>query len=46
MSALLLEQEGVADVRDFKLGGAGESLTLGERELVVVGTLTLTEVRA
>ena len=46
VSALLLEQEGVADVRDFKLGGAGESLTLGERELAVAGTLTLTEVRA
>ena len=46
VSALLLDCEGVADVRSFTLGGAGTSLALGEREIGVPGTLTLTEVTA
>lgn len=46
MSAILLDQEGVADVTAFTLGGAGTSFALGEREIAAVGTLTLTEVRA
>ena len=46
VSALLLDCEGVADVRSFTLGGAGTSLALGEREIGVPGTMTLTEVTA
>lgn len=43
---LLLDCEGVADVSDFTLNGSGDSLTLGDREVPVAGTLTLTEVSA
>ena len=46
VSALLLDCEGVADVRSFTLNGAGTSLVLGEREIGVPGTVTLTEVTA
>ena len=46
VSALLLDCVGVADVRSFTLNGAGTSLALGEREIGVPGTLTLTEVTA
>ena len=46
VSAILLDQEGVADVTAFTLGGAGTSFALGEREIGVPGTVTLTEVTA
>ena len=46
VSAILLDQEGVADVTVFTLGGAGTSFALGEREIGVPGTVTLTEVTA
>lgn len=46
VSAILLDQEGVADVTAFTLGGAGTSFVLGEREIGVPGTVTLTEVTA
>lgn len=46
MSALLLDCEGVEDVRAFTLVGAAASLALGEREVGTVGTVTLTEVTA
>ena len=46
MSAILLDQEGVAEVTAFTLGGAGTSFALGEREIGVPGTVTLTEVTA
>lgn len=37
VSAILLDQEGVADVTAFTLGGAGTSFVLGEREIGVPG---------
>lgn len=46
VSAILLDREGVADVTAFTLGGAGTSFALGEREIGVPGTVTLTEVTA
>lgn len=46
VSAILLDQEGVADVTAFTLSGAGTSFALGEREIGVPGTVTLTEVTA
>lgn len=46
VSAILLDQEGVADVTAFTLGGAGTSFALGEREIGVPGTVTLKEVTA
>ena len=46
VSAILLDQEGVADVTAFTLGGAGTSFALGEREIGVPGTVTLTDVTA
>ena len=45
MSAILLDQEGVADVTAFTLGGAGTSFVLGEREIGVPGTVTLTKIQ-
>ena len=43
---LLLDCPGVADVSGFTMNGSGDSLTLTEGAVPVVGTLTLTEVRA
>ena len=43
---LLLDTEGVADVATFTLCGGEDSVTLTEREVPVVGTLTVTEVQA
>lgn len=46
VSALLLDSEGIADVTAFTLCGSAASLALGEREVAVVGEVTLTEVSA
>lgn len=43
---LLLDCPGVADVSGFTMNGSGDSLTLAEGAVPVVGTLTLTEVKA
>lgn len=43
---LLLDCAGVADVSGFTMNGSGDSLTLQEGAVPVVGTLTLTEVKA
>lgn len=43
---LLLDCTGVADVSGFTMNGSGDSLTLQEGAVPVVGTLTLTEVKA
>lgn len=43
---LLLDCAGVADVSGFTMNGSGDSLTLTEGAVPVVGTLTLTEVKA
>lgn len=43
---LLLDCPGVADVSGFTMNGSGDSLTLQEGAVPVVGTLTLTEVKA
>lgn len=43
---LLLDCEGVADVSDFTMNDADESLTLSETAVPVCGTLTLQEVSA
>ena len=43
---LLLDCAGVADVSGFTMTGSGDSLTLAEGAVPVLGTLTLTEVRA
>ena len=43
---LLLDCAGVADVSGFTMNGSGDSLTLAEGAVPVLGTLTLTEVRA
>ena len=43
---LLLDCPGVADVSGFTMSGSGDSLTLTEGAVPVVGTLTLTEVKA
>ena len=42
---LLLDTEGVADVTAFTLCGGEDSVTLTEREVPVVGALTVTEVQ-
>lgn len=46
VSALLLDCEGVADVTAFSLGGGSGSVSLGEKEIGVAGTVTLTEAEA
>lgn len=43
---LLLDCEGVADVSAFTMNGSGDSLTLQEGAVPVVGEVTLTEVKA
>lgn len=43
---LLLDCAGVADVSGFTMNGSGDSLMLTEGAVPVVGTLTLTEVKA
>ena len=43
---LLLDCAGVADVSGFTMNGSGDSLTLTEGAVPVVGTLALTEVKA
>ena len=43
---LLLDCAGVADVSGFTMNGSGDSLTLQEGAVPVVGTLALTEVKA
>ena len=43
---LLLDCPGVADVSGFTMNGSGDSLTLQEGAVPVVGTLALTEVKA
>ena len=43
---LLLDCAGVADVSGFTMNGSGDSLTLTEGAVPVLGTLTLTEVKA
>ena len=43
---LLLDCPGVADVSGFTMNGSGDSLTLTEGAVPVVGTLTLMEVKA